>query len=116
MRKMTQKIFSFGERLVWARTRAGLSLSEFARILETAPSTIAGYENGTRATKTIPEKLFTMARVLNVRAEWLWNGSGSPERSSSDILSDVINQLPEEKRAALQTIILAMKNSNSNIA
>lgn len=70
----------FQNRLVWARSKRGISQQQLAETAEIAPAQISRYEAG-RATPR-PQIVAKLATALNVDLEWMLSGHGVP---SSDL-------------------------------
>lgn len=65
-----------GERLKWARERAGLSQSELARRVGIKQQSVNAIEKGDKAKRT--SYVAELAKELGVNAEWLASGTGEP--------------------------------------
>jgi transcriptional regulator with XRE-family HTH domain len=67
------------ERLIYARELRGLSQAELAKRCKCSQGTIGNVESGERETL---RNLVMVARVLNVSADWLFDGKGpKPEKT-----------------------------------
>lgn len=68
---------TIGERLKWARKRAGLTQPGVAKKFGISRNAVSLWESD----KTAPEadKLSVLAVLFRVSIEWLWTGRGSPE-------------------------------------
>jgi transcriptional regulator with XRE-family HTH domain len=66
-------LHTFGDRIRHAREALGLSQADLAKAVGLKPGAIGNYESGSRDSS---RKLATLAKVLDVRAEWLEAGIG----------------------------------------
>lgn len=64
---------TFSERLRFTRELRGLTQAQLARACKLSQSAIANYEAGTR---NLPRDIFRLAEILQVNAQWLYEGSG----------------------------------------
>jgi transcriptional regulator with XRE-family HTH domain len=75
---------SFAERLSHARTLRGLSQASLARACKLSQGAIGNYERGMRHSA---KRIFKIAEVLQVNAQWLSEGIGPMEPLSSPALT-----------------------------
>lgn len=68
---------TFPERLLHARTRAGLSQTSLAKKAGVSAGAIGNYEAGARE---MPRDVLSLASALGVRPEWLTTGKGPMNR------------------------------------
>lgn len=70
---------SFGHRLAAARRRKGLEQGQLAEMIGVHPKTISRWERDKQPAEL--ENVEQLAKVLDVRMEWLRSGSGEPQAS-----------------------------------
>ena len=70
---------TFADRLRYVREMRRLTQAELARACGISQGAIANYESQTRLA---PRAIFKLAKVLNVNAQWLYDGSGPIELSA----------------------------------
>lgn len=75
---------SFAERLFYARTLRGLSQACLAKACQLSQGAIGNYERGMRQSA---KRVFKIAEVLQVNAQWLSEGTGPMDLSSTPALS-----------------------------
>lgn len=95
------------KRLVWARTKKGISQQELAKAVKVSQSTIGNLEAGLRNTT---KKIAEIADVLDVNALWLASGVGVKNETLSPCairLAKFFDALPEYDQ---ETIITLAKN------
>jgi len=80
------------ERLIYARTAAGLTQAQLAKMAGCSQSAIGNVESGTRSHI---KNIFDVANALNCRAEWLQEGTGTMRERSLDILPGFVNEVRE---------------------
>ncbi len=66
----------FRERLVWARSKRGISQQQLAEASEIAPAQISRYEAGRAMPR--PQIIAKLATALSIDFEWLLSGRGAP--------------------------------------
>lgn len=107
-----------GERLCFARERAGLTQSELAKRAGVSQGTIGNIESGTR---NRPRNLLKIARALGVSPDWLESGAGSmrgaPQADASasawpfELISrEQWDALSERQRGAVESAALRAMN------
>lgn len=85
---------TFADRLRYVREKRRMTQAELARACGISQGAIANYEAQTRST---PRAIFTLANVLKVNAQWLYDGSGPIEPQPAPI-SQTVYQLKEHGR------------------
>lgn len=82
-----------GERIEWARVRAGIGKGELAEALGTHPSRVSNWTSARNA--AIPNAAFTrgLAQELGVEAYWIQTGLGSAEPEETPPLERRVVQL-----------------------
>ena len=73
---------TLGGRIVYARETAELTTSQFARRLGVKTATLQGWESDRAEPR--PNRLLTMAGMLNVSPTWLLTGDGESPSDSGD--------------------------------
>ena len=73
---------TLGGRIVYARETAELTTSQFARRLGVKTATLQGWESDRAEPR--PNRLLTMAGMLNVSPTWLLTGDGESPSDSAD--------------------------------
>lgn len=80
------RVKTLKDRLIYARELRGLSQAELAKRCKCSQGTIGNVESGERETL---RNLVMVARVLNVSADWLFDGKGpKPEKEVAPTLYD----------------------------
>jgi phage repressor protein C with HTH and peptisase S24 domain len=77
---------SLAKRLMYARTRRGLSQAELAKLATVSQGTIGNIESGARKR---PREILAIAQALDVRPEWLQDGQGQMEASYTGTGNDL---------------------------
>ncbi|RWI60275.1 MAG: hypothetical protein EOQ93_03160 [Mesorhizobium sp.] len=107
--RITARMQTAGDRLVWARTLAGIdSAAAAAEALKVPSGIYGGHENGSRGITY--EAARTYASAYGVRWEWLLSGEGDPMAVGRVVPVTAIDQL-HQVRDELRTIWLAMGNT-----
>lgn len=101
-----KKMATFGERLNAALNRKGVKPVELARHLGISRSGVSQLING-QSKNPRPEHLLGISRFLQVRIEWLIEGSGEMDQSSMDFdsMADRIDALQPAQRALIEKMI-----------
>lgn len=81
---------SLGERLTWARTQAGLSPSQAAKLLGITREQIIAAENGAWPGLYAPAEAWS--RAYDVDLQWLTNGDERPVHLPDTLLMDGIER------------------------
>lgn len=96
------KLLNYGERLKWARKRAGLTQLELAELSGVGQGTISKIERGDQSESSYDTIL---AHHLNVYAYWLTTGEGNPDitplTTSESNLINAYRKAPDEVRSYL---------------
>ena len=98
------------DRIKEIRKEANLNQSEFGERIGVAQTTIAGYENGSRAVPNVA--ISAICREFGVNETWLRTGSGDPklplsrEQEMSALVRNLMADRPESFRSALVTTLL----------
>lgn len=84
--RMTTSLNTFGERLLFAREKRGLSQDQLGEKAGVSQVTINHIETGRNASS---KKLVNIARALNVPAEWLSDGEGQSKVLREFLSADI---------------------------
>lgn len=112
---------TFAQRLLYARQLRGYTQSKLALLCGMSQSTIASYESGTRLHA---RNLLNLAKILRVNPTWLDQGTGTMFSALQEtthhysqtwpfihIKPDDLNQLSEQQRQTVETVIQALLES-----
>ncbi len=98
---------SFARRLTEARERAGLKPAQLARLAGVTGAWVSKAETG-KSAHVQADTLFAVARVLNVNAQWLADGTGPRDAVPMDIASEFVG-LSLDQQALVRALIQSIK-------
>lgn len=98
--RRSSRLAGLGSRLQEARMSAGMTVEDAAVELDVSPAALSRWERG--ATRPDAHVFFDAAKVYNVSAEWLWDGTGTKERVGME--EDV--ELPREAFLLREQLLL----------
>ncbi len=106
---------TYGERLLWAMKRKGLSQSELARRIEVRPQSVQHLVDPKKNAQGSSHTA-ALAAQLEVSSQWLATGQGSPEPTISELQESVIQALGESMRGKVLTMATGAGKTGAYLA
>lgn len=112
---------TLADRITKALKHSGKTAANLAKELGITESAVSHWGNG-NTKKIASDKLFAVARALNVNPEWLATGEGVMQRNrgagaslsrEGEMLLEQYEQLPEARRRAVRAVVDSYADSDN---